>query len=727
MSPLGRFRWEVVCLATLCFACQCGDRLVGADNWLTVDKQGSGTGTVTSAPAGIDCGSACAEKFLRSETVTLTALAADDSKFIGWSGGGCSGTDTCSVQMSEPKVVTALFELKDPVIVMPTTVQLVVSKQGTGGGVIKADGTPIDCGATCTATFEQGTVVELTALPDATSRFVDWSGPCAGQTTCSLTLTADVHLIGTFDALPVEGDPRLTVTKVGTGHGQVFTVPTGIDCGSTCSALYAPGTEVQVAAVSQSNSLFVGWSGACTGTGLCYVTMDQSKNVTAEFKAPTTGPCTWTHRLGGTGTDRMQSVATDAFGNVIVGGVFQYTADFGNGQSLQSAGKDDGFIAKYDSSGTLLWSKRFGAAGTDGVNNVAVDAQGNVWLAGYFQGTINLGDGNITGQGLQGGDGVLAKYDPNGMLLFSRKVGGAGADTLAGLALDAQGNAFVSGSFEGSITVGSHTLMSKGLTDTLIAKYDAMGNVLWAFGHGSTGIDLGLALAVDKDGDVVQVSTIFMVPFPLPPTPIDFGGGGRSAGGKYDFFVAKFSGATGAHVWSKGFGGPGEDWGWGIATTANKDVVVTGYFQETMPVGAVQITSKGNDDAFLVRLAAADGNTVWARGFGGATPDRARGVTVDAQDNIILAGHLTTTSDFGNGPVSTVGGADIILAKYSPQGGYLTSKHFGGVASWNESWGVATGMCGALVVGEFEETVDFDTGSMVSRAYEDGFVAIGGP
>lgn len=714
-------------VTALSLGCQCGDRLVGTEYWLTVDKQGAGQGTVTSEPTGIDCGEACAARFVVNTTVVLTATADGNSNFVGWSGGNCGTDPRCEVVLSTPTLVTAQFEPKQVIIPAVEKVVLTITKQGTGQGLVSTAAAGIHCGSTCTATFDKGTVVQLSAVADASSSFVEWSGACSGASTCTLTLNTDATVTAKFDALPVTGDPVLTVTKTGTGTGQVFTIPSGIDCGATCSSAFPLGTEVELAAVSQSSSVFLGWSGACHGTGLCKVKMDASKNVTAEFAAPTTGPCTWTNRMGGTGVDRMQTVATDAQGNVAVGGVFQYQADFGNGQSVQSLGRDDGFIAFYSPTGVLQWVKRFGATGTDGVGTVAFDAEGNLWVAGYFSGTIDLGDGAMTAQGLMGGDGLIAKYSPSGTLLFSRKLGGPGADTAASLALDSAGNAVVSGVFETSIVIGSKSLSGKGFTDSYVAKFDKNGNVLWAFPHGSAGVDLGLGVAVDKDGDVIQLAVTFMVPFPLPPTPFDFGGGGIYAGGKYDFFVAKFSGATGAHVWSKAFGGAGEDWAWAVATTANKDVVVTGYFQETMAIGSTMLTSKGGDDAYLLRLSGSNGAPLWAKRFGGATPDRARGVAVDAQDNIILAGHFSTTADFGNGPISTVGGADIILAKYSGQGAHLASRHFGGVASWNESWGVTTGTCGALVAGEFKETVDFGTTSMQSRAKEDGFIAVGGP
>jgi hypothetical protein len=159
---------------------------------LTVSKTGAGSGTVTSSPAGINCGATCAASFTSGTVVTLTATPAGGSTFGGWSGAGCAGTGTCVVTMSAAQSVTATFTLQ--------SYTLTVSKTGTGSGTVTSSPAGINCGATCSASYASGTVVTLTATPDGSSTFGGWSGAgCAGTGTCVVTMSAAQSVTATFN------------------------------------------------------------------------------------------------------------------------------------------------------------------------------------------------------------------------------------------------------------------------------------------------------------------------------------------------------------------------------------------------------------------------------------------------------------------------------------------------------------------------------------------------
>ncbi len=159
---------------------------------LAVSKSGTGSGTVTSSPAGIDCGSDCSETLVDGTSVTLTATPATGSSFAGWSGAGCSGTSTCTVIMSEARAVNAEFAVVPPVPpVPPVLFNLAVSKSGTGGGTVTSSPAGINCGADCSESLEDGSSVTLTAKPTTGSSFAGWSGAgCSGTSTCTVTMSA---------------------------------------------------------------------------------------------------------------------------------------------------------------------------------------------------------------------------------------------------------------------------------------------------------------------------------------------------------------------------------------------------------------------------------------------------------------------------------------------------------------------------------------------------------
>jgi Divergent InlB B-repeat domain len=149
---------------------------------LTVTKSGTGSGTVTGI--GITCGADCSESLAQNSVVVLSAAATVGSTFIGWSGGGCSGTSTCSVTLTAAQTVNAQFNIT-PV----ANVTLSVTQSGTGLGTITGPG--INCGADCSEPFALGTVVTLTATANAGNVFIGWSGGgCSGTGTCVLTIAA---------------------------------------------------------------------------------------------------------------------------------------------------------------------------------------------------------------------------------------------------------------------------------------------------------------------------------------------------------------------------------------------------------------------------------------------------------------------------------------------------------------------------------------------------------
>mgnify|MGYP006270576123 CR=1 FL=1 len=242
-----------------------------ADQSLTVTKTGTGSGLVSSAPAGILCGSACAASYIYNTVVTLSATAASGSAFAGWPG-ACSGTGTCVLAVLGPLNVTATFTASQGGQLFPLTV---VSK----AGLVTSAPAGISCGATCVASFASGTSVVLTASPASGVLLTGWSG-CDSITGGGMNCTVSMNAARSVTA---QYSVPLSVARAGTGSGTVSSTPAGINCGATCSAVYAGGTLVTLTAAADLNSSFAGWTGACTGTSPCTVTMDQARSVTAVF------------------------------------------------------------------------------------------------------------------------------------------------------------------------------------------------------------------------------------------------------------------------------------------------------------------------------------------------------------------------------------------------------------------------------------------------------------
>jgi uncharacterized repeat protein (TIGR02543 family) len=240
---------------------------------LTVKLDGTGSGTVSAE--NIDCGSDCTEEYPENAEVILTATPETDSAFTGWDG-ACSGTDVCSVSMTEAQDITATFDL------VSTANELTVSKNGSGVGTVRGEG--INCGGDCSEQYGNNTRITLNAIPGTGATFVGWAGACFGANpSCQIIMDQTKKVTATFNS---KTEPTkqytLTVNKDGTGVGTIR--GNGIDCGSDCSEQYAENTDVTLNAIAAADSAFAGWAGACSGTGVsCLVSLSQAKTVTASF------------------------------------------------------------------------------------------------------------------------------------------------------------------------------------------------------------------------------------------------------------------------------------------------------------------------------------------------------------------------------------------------------------------------------------------------------------
>jgi hypothetical protein len=237
---------------------------------------------VQSTDPQIDCNSDCGRDVAQNAMVKLVATAGADSTFSGWQG-ACSGTGDCTVKMDADRDVTAMFtSLPPPPPPPPGQVRVSVSFTGNGSGRVTSSPPGIDCPGACTMTVTSGATVSLSQQADASSKFVGWGGACSGASSCSFVASADGTAWANFDIKPgAPGTLNVTVN----GSGKVVSDPPGIDCSAgLCVGTFPAGVPVVLRALHGDGTNFVGWSGACSGTGACTVTMTAHADVTASFE-----------------------------------------------------------------------------------------------------------------------------------------------------------------------------------------------------------------------------------------------------------------------------------------------------------------------------------------------------------------------------------------------------------------------------------------------------------
>ena len=287
------------------------DNLSPPAQTLTVSKSGTGSGTVTSVPSGIDCGSDCSEAYAYGTSVTLTASPDSGITFAGWSG-DCSGAGTCVLSMTADRSATAVFtdssddnyEPNDtPITAYDLSLKASIWLEDINGMGIQADDDWYEI--TVTPGNERVLIdVQFThSAGDIDVALYDSTETCLADsisTTDNEYINHVVPSAGTYyikvyngnagneydlwwDYVNPSTNHTLTVTKTGTGGGTVSSSPPGIDCGGDCSEVFSNGTSVTLTASPDADSIFTKWSGDCSGTGTCVLSMTANQSATANF------------------------------------------------------------------------------------------------------------------------------------------------------------------------------------------------------------------------------------------------------------------------------------------------------------------------------------------------------------------------------------------------------------------------------------------------------------
>ncbi len=420
------------------------------------NRTGLGFGKVTSLPVGINCVGTCSVVFeggVTSGSVTLTAFADNGSDFSGWT--GCSQlpkANECQVVMTEDKVVEARFT-DSPV--------MVIERRGTGDGNIITSEGGINCGLDCIEEYKKGNNgIILKPEPANGSVFTGWFGfqanKCPEKGSCAVNVDSFHFLIAQFDAAPA--DFNLTVGKNGTGSGVVFSSIIGIDCGEDCTEDYKANAKVNLIALPNTDSVFRGWNGECSGKGDCMVTMYNNKNIVATFA--TANPKIFTVKnLNDSGPDSLRQAILDANANpgddtVVFQKGLNGTITLNSGQlditdSVVLDGPGANLLAISGNNASRIFEIEPGTNGTVAIN--ALNFKNGSDISGSGGGAIIIDSGTVTinnstlsnnSAGLDnggGGGGAIRKFGPGKLTISNSTVSNNSAFDQSGLQGDGGG------------------------------------------------------------------------------------------------------------------------------------------------------------------------------------------------------------------------------------------------------------------------------------------------
>jgi uncharacterized repeat protein (TIGR01451 family) len=437
------------------------------------------------------------------------------------------------------------------------------------------------------------------------------------------------------------------------------------------------------------------------------------------------------HRL--TGAEIMAS--DDATGGAALGGDWQLEVSTGP-QSVSLVFSTQ-VLSSYGDilDGNFVWARRAGGASShDEAMAAALDSAGNLYLTGYFfSSDFDPGDGSsVASNGSS--DVFVDKWDKDGSFVWSRQIGGAGAERGQGIAVDGAGNVYVTGFFQGGPVdfdpgpgIAGRTGTGSG-REIFVLKLDTGGAFQWVqhvAGNGSSHWDEGLAIAVDSSDASVYVTGYF------EGGPVDFdpgpGTSNLTSGGGEDIFILQLAASDGSFGWAAQAVGLGnhDDRGQGIAVDSAGDLYVTGFFMGQVGFGATDLTPQGKD-AFVVKLSSG-GAFEWAGQFGGSSSsdyDEGKGIAVDGAGSVYVTGFFEGTADFDPGPgtsnLTSSGLEDVFVAKLASSGAYAWARRIGN-SNTDQGRDIAVDGAGNVyVTGDFQGTVDFDPGPGSVNLASDG-------
>ncbi|HAI83710.1 MAG TPA: hypothetical protein DCL43_08585 [Chitinophagaceae bacterium] len=393
-------------------------------------------------------------------------------------------------------------------------------------------------------------------------------------------------------------------------------------------------------------------------------------------------------RLGNSSSEQIAALsAVDANGDLITGGLFtgsNFDLDPSSAtRNISSSGDYDMYVAKYGANGAFIWGFSLGSWNSDGLLNIATDDSSNVYITGWFRGTVD--------------------FNPSPTATFNLTSNGE------------QGDIFFGG-------------------DAFLAKYSPSGTLIWAISLGSFSIkDYGTRIAFTPEGDIIWggvfAGTVDFNPHPSQSNLL-------TANGTSACYFAKYN-RNGQFIWARQLGGSNVDVDLrGLSVTSTGSIYIQGHYDRSIdlnphPDSVRQIQTAGCGDIFVVKLNAA-GQYQWGFGLGSGQCEYSWDNTIDENDNLIITGHIRGSVDFDPSPTRQVvrsvqfGSVDFYVAKYDTSGGLLYANVFGSNGT-DDAYDVSHKNGITYVTGYFSGTVDFNpdpivVNNMTSTDNQDIFV-----
>jgi len=351
-------------------------------------------------------------------------------------------------------------------------------------------------------------------------------------------------------------------------------------------------------------------------------------------KYNSSGIMQWTKQHDAKADDQTSDIITDSSGNIYITG-----SSFGDFDGHSRIGNYDFILFKYNSNGTKQWSKQIGTKYSDRSQAVAVDSSGNIYMTGYTKGNITLTPDHASLYGEY--DIVLFKFNSSGVEQWKKQIGTNSNDYGYGINVDSSDNIYITGAVGGNLGEGA-----KGGYDLFLIKYNSDGSKLWTKQMGSSLDDKAYGVTSDSSDN-------------LYVTGYTSGGlDGNSNSGGQDLFIVKYN-SSGTKQWTKQYGSSSDEEAYEISTGSSENVYITGHTKGDL----FSDSSAGFRDIFLIKLDFS-GSEQWKKQYVNVSNDYVKGLTIDSLDNLYVSGY----TDGGLDENISAGGNDIFLIKFDSEG-----------------------------------------------------------
>jgi len=370
----------------------------------------------------------------------------------------------------------------------------------------------------------------------------------------------------------------------------------------------------------------------------------------------------WAVGFGGKETERIWDIKAGKSGNIFITGEFSDTLEIGN-KKFPSEGLSDLFLAKFDPEGNLVWMKTYGSHNEDIAIAIGTDQHENCYFTGFFTDTLKISDTSLIAMG--GWDLFLIKTDSSGKYQWARQIKGTAGEVGYGISVTSNGFAYITGWYQDSVIFHNGSVLHNfGSSDILLAKYSPGGDLLWASHAGTYGVEYGYKIDTDNAGNC------FLTGIAGEPN-CNFGGFILHEAG---MFVAKYYSNGSIHWAIAGEDASVND----ISVDINGDGIATGRFFGTVKFGRFSLNSYNNtNDAYIARFSK-DGEWLWAQSIGRNGDDKGRCSEISIYSNGFTGLTYDSTLIVNNITYLPIGNSDILIQTVTPDGNYGWGLSAGG-------------------------------------------------